>query len=73
MSIKAVAEFYARLYEDKELFAKGVSLQEKYSDQEELMQAFIELGRSCGYHFSLQDLLDHVYRNGEEVSSSSGQ
>ena len=62
-----MAEFYTLLYNDKELFAKGASLQEKYTSQEELMEAFIKLGKENGFEFTVQDLLDYIYRNGKEV------
>lgn len=69
MSKKQVALFYAELHHNAELFAKASALQNIYKEQEQVLDAFIELGRQHGFIFTAEDLVNYIYENGTEESS----
>ena len=70
MSVENVKRFYAELARSAELEKEALSLQEKYPDQETVIEAFLVLAREHGFLFTEQDLVAYLYENGKEVSDS---
>ena len=70
MSVENVKRFYAELARSAELEKEALSLQEKYPDQETVIEAFLVLAREHGFLFTEQDLVTYLYENGKDVSDS---
>ena len=64
MSQEAVVLFYRELEQNPELRTSALGLQGKYSDQDEVIDAFIELGKANGYVFSRQELIEYIFVHG---------
>lgn len=66
MSVQAVRLFYQKLEKDNTLRARAMMLKERYSDQDELIGAFLALAEEAGYSFNAQELAAYIYENGTE-------
>ena len=64
MSIHSVRLFYEKLDTDASLRAQAMDLQNHYSHQEELIEAFLRLAQKNGFDFSAQELAAYIYENG---------
>ena len=64
MSQEAVVLFYRELEQNPELRTSALGLQGKYSDQDEVIGAFIELGKTNGYLFNRQELIEYIFVHG---------
>ena len=64
MSQEAVVLFYRELEQNPELRTSALGLQSKYSDQDEVIDAFIELGKVNGFIFSRQELVEYIFVHG---------
>ncbi len=69
MSLENVKRFYEILEIDPVLRKEAMSFQERYSDQDEVMNAFVNLAASQGLVFSHEDLVNHIFHHGKEVDS----
>ena len=65
MSQEAVELFYQELAQNPILHRKALALQQEFSRQEDLINAFIALGASNGFHFSEHELIRHIFTNGK--------
>ena len=65
MSLLAVQSFYMELEKDPELRKTALELQQKYSSQEEVIDAFTALGASRGHSFSTAELIRFIFSNGK--------
>ena len=64
MSQEAVVLFYRELEQNPELRTSALGLQGQYSDQDEVIDAFIELGKANGYVFNRQELVEYIFVHG---------
>jgi len=64
MSQEAVVLFYRELEQNPELRISALGLQGKYTDQDAVIDAFIELGKVNGYAFSRQELIEYIFVHG---------
>jgi len=64
MSQEAVVLFYRELEQNPELRTAALGLQGKYADQDEVIGAFIELGKANGYFFNRQELIEYIFVHG---------
>ncbi|MBO5309338.1 MAG: Nif11 family protein [Lentisphaeria bacterium] len=67
MSKTDVSRFYELLSVDRELAAEAMTFQQKYSSQEEVIGAFIELAARQGLYFTDAELVEYIFENGQEV------
>ena len=65
MSLEAVRQFYQELENNPELRQQALELQEKFSSQEEVIDAFTALGAGHGYVFSTAELIQFIYVHGK--------
>lgn len=66
MSQKNVSDFYRELENIPSLRAEALQLQMKYQRQEEIIEAFIKLGKSRGYVFTAAELVQYIFTHGKE-------
>ena len=64
MSQEAVVLFYRELEQNPELRTAALGLQGKYSDQDEVIAGFVELGTAHGYVFTRQELIEYIFVHG---------
>ena len=64
MSQEAVVLFYRELEQNPELRTSALGLQSKYFDQDAVINAFIELGKTNGYFFTRQELIEYIFVHG---------
>lgn len=67
MSRIDVSRFYELLAADSGLAAEAMTFQQKYSEQEKVIEAFIALAASQGLYFTAAELIEHIFENGQEV------
>ena len=65
MSLQAVQSFYMELEKDPELRKTALELQHKYNSQEEVINAFTDLGASRGHSFTTAELIQFIFSNGK--------
>ena len=65
MSQEAVALFYRELEQNPALHREALALQRNFSSQEDVINAFIALGASRGFHFNAHELIRHIFMNGK--------
>lgn len=66
MSKENILLFYAHLDRDPELRRKAMSFQELYTEQEDVIDAFIRFAASLGYEFSFREFMEHMYARARE-------
>ena len=71
MSLEAVAEFYRELETNAVLRRKALKLQEQFSSQEEIIDAFTALGAEYGFSFSTPELIQFIFTR--ETGNGTGQ
>lgn len=64
MSQEAVVLFYRELEQNPELRTSALGLQGQYSDQDAVIDAFIELGKANGFVFTRQELVEYIFVHG---------
>lgn len=67
MSKENIVKLYALLEQDQDLRAKALSFQQIYSEQEQVIEAFMAFAADLGYPFTFQEFMEYVYENGQEV------
>ena len=65
MSLEAVEQFYRELEKNPALRQQALELQQKFSSQEEVINAFTALGAGAGYIFSTAELIQFIFSNGK--------
>ncbi len=65
MSLEAVQAFYRELECDPVLREEALALKKRFSNQEELIRAFIALGARHGFHFTPEELMQHIFVHGK--------
>ena len=66
MSKENVKMLYMELERNRELYEEAISFQEKFTEQEEVIEAFLELARRNGYPFEAEELAAYIFENGQE-------
>lgn len=66
MSKENVKMFYMELERNRELYEEAISFQEKFTEQEEVIEVFLELARRNGYPFEAEELAAYIFENGQE-------
>ena len=67
MAMADIKAFYELLAVDQALAKEASSFQERFSTQEEVIEAFISLGGSRGFVFTENELISWIFKNGTEV------
>ena len=67
MSKENIVKLYALLEKDLVLREKALSFQKIYSDQNQVIDAFMAFAADLGYDFTFQEFMEFVYENGQEV------
>ena len=68
MSLEAVQVFYQKLETDPELRQRALSLQSRFKDQEQVIEAFIALGAEHGHTFTATELVQYIFIHGKADS-----
>mgnify|MGYP001639341718 FL=1 len=66
MSRENIRLFYAHLDRDPELRRKALSFQEVYTEQEDVIEAFLRFAASLGYEFTFREFMEHMYEQARE-------
>ena len=66
MSIADVKNFYEYLEQNPEVQQEALSLQDRYPEQEHLIDAFLQLAEREGFHFDLTEFMEVMYQNARE-------
>ncbi len=66
MSRKAVVEFYRHLDQNEEARREALSLQERFSDPERVLDEFFALAERCGFHFTEVEFFEAKLAESEE-------
>lgn len=69
MSKTDVVRFYELLAANQTLAAEAMTFQQKYTEQEEVIAAFINLAAAQGLYFTDSELIEYIFENGTEVQS----
>ena len=67
MSKENIAGLYALLEKDLVLREKALSFQKMYSDQNQVIDAFMAFAADLGYEFTFQEFMEYMYEHAEEV------
>ncbi len=67
MSKENILLFYAHLDRDPELKRKAMSFQQIYTEQEDVINAFINFAASLGYDFTIQEFVEFLYSQAKSV------
>ena len=67
MSKENIAKLYALLEKDLVLREKALSFQKIYSDQNQVIDAFMNFAAELGYDFTFQEFMEYMYTHAEEV------
>lgn len=67
MSKENVRRFYELLEVDEVIRREAMTFQEKFTEQEEIIDAFIALAERQGLFFTDAELIEHIFENGKEV------
>lgn len=65
MSKENIAELYKLLETDLILREKALSLQKIYSDQGQLIDAFIAFAAELGYTFTFEEFMEYMYEKAQ--------
>lgn len=66
MSRESIRLFYAHLERDPELRRRAMSFQNIYSQQEDVIDAFIRLAGQLGYEFTFREFMEYMYEQARE-------
>ena len=67
MSKENIAKLYALLEKDLVLREKALSFQKIYSDQNQVIDAFMAFAAELGYEFTFQEFMEYMYTHAQEV------
>ncbi|MBE6368744.1 MAG: hypothetical protein E7056_01110 [Lentisphaerae bacterium] len=67
MSKENIAKLYELLEKDLVLREKALSFQKIYSDQNQVIDAFMAFAADLGYGFTFQEFMEYMYDHAEEV------
>lgn len=67
MSKENIAKLYALLEQDLVLREKALSFQKLYSDQNQVIDAFMAFATDLGYVFTFEEFMEYMYTHAEEV------
>ena len=67
MSKENIVKLYALLEKDLVMREKALSFQQMYTEQEQVIDAFMAFAADLGYDFTFQEFMEFVYENGQEV------
>lgn len=67
MSKENIAKFYQLLERDSALREKALSFQSMYSEQEQVIDAFMAFATDLGYEFTFQEFMEYMYEHAQEV------
>lgn len=70
MSLENVDKFYQLLEEDPALRDRALSFQHIYSEQEQVLDAFIALAEECGLHFTQNEFMTVMF---QRATAQDGQ
>ena len=66
MSKENIAKLYKLLETDLVLREKALSFQKMYTEQEQVIDAFMAFAADLGYTFTFQEFMEYIYENGQE-------
>ncbi len=66
MSKENIGLFYAHLERDPELQRRAMSFQNTYTEQEDVINAFIRLAVQLGYEFTFREFMEYMYERARE-------
>ena len=67
MSKENIAKFYQLLERDSALREKALSFQSMYSEQEQVIDAFMAFATDLGDEFTFQEFMEYMYEHAQEV------
>ena len=67
MSKENIAKLYKLLETDLVLREKALSFQQMYSQQDQVIDAFMAFAAALGYEFTFQEFMEYMYEHAEEV------
>ena len=67
MSKENIVKLYKLLETDLVLREKALSFQKMYTEQEQVIDAFMAFAADLGYEFNFQEFMEYTYENAEEV------
>ena len=67
MSKENIAKLYELLEKDLVLREKALSFQKIYSDQNQVIDAFMAFAADLGYPFTFEEFMEYMYTHAEEV------
>ena len=67
MSKENIVKLYKLLETDLVLREKALSFQKMYTEQEQVIDAFIAFAADLGYEVNFQEFMEYMYENAEEV------
>ena len=65
MSLEAVQQFYLKLENDPVLRQRALELQQRFEDQDQVIDNFIALGTEQGCHFTAAELVQFIFIHGK--------
>ena len=67
MSKENIAKLYKLLETDLVLREKALSFQKMYTQQDQVIDAFMAFAADLGYEFTFQEFMEYMYEHAEEV------
>ena len=64
MSLEAVQQFYLKLENDPVLRQRALELQQRFEDQDQVIEQFIALGAEQGHSFTATELVQFIFIHG---------
>ncbi len=65
MSLEAVQQFYLKLENDPVLRQRALELQQRFEDQDQVIEQFIALGAEQGHSFTATELVQFIFIHGK--------
>ena len=65
MSQESIQLFYQELDRNPDLRSAALNLKKQFKSQEEVIEAFVSLGASCGFHFNSRELVQYIFTHGK--------
>ena len=65
MSLEAVQQFYLKLENDPVLRQRALELQQRFADQDQVIEQFIALGAEQGHSFTATELVQFIFIHGK--------
>lgn len=67
MSKENIAQWYELLERDPVVREKALTFQRIYSEQEQVIDAFIAFAAEQGFEFTFQEFMEYMYEHASEV------